>query len=107
MRVSPITNAYDSLKRHIYYAGTHLVQYNPTHYKNRATVKTKVENGVIEKFLKKPNGQYDLLFFNTTDERMFLKKRIEHHNREELLQRLNYIKGIHYSQLNKNVRTLL
>ena len=107
MRVSLITNAYDTLKRHMYYAGTHLVHYDPTHYKNRATIKTEVENGVIEKFLKKPNGQLDLLFFNTTDERVFLKKRIEHQNREELFQRLNYIKGVHYSQLNKNVETKL
>lgn len=101
MRVSGITDAYDTLKRHMYYAGTHLVNYDPKYYKKRATVKTVVENGVVEKFLKKPNGQLDLLFFNTTDERMFLKKRIAHQNREEMFQRLNYIKGVHYSQLNE------
>ncbi len=104
MRVSGITNAYDTLKRHMYYAGTHLVNYDPTHYKKRATIETEVENGVIEKFLKKPNGQLDLIFFNTTDERMFLQKRIEHQNREELFQRLNYIKGVHYSQVNKVIQ---
>ena len=101
MRISGIASSYDTLKRHMYYAGTHLVNYDPTHYKERATVKTEVENGVVEKFLEKPNGQLDLMFSNTTDERMFLKKRIQHQNREELLQRLNYITGVHYSQSNK------
>ena len=98
VRVSNITSSYDTMKQHMYYAGTHLVNYDPTHYKKRATVTTEIENGVIEKFLEKPNGQRDLMFFNTTDERMFLKKRIQHQNREELLQRLNYITGVHYSQ---------
>ena len=104
MRVSSVTNPYDTLKKHMYYAGTHLVNYDPTHYKKRSTVKTEVENGVIEKFLKKPNGLFDLMFFNTTDERIFLKKRVQHQNREELLQRLNYINGVHYSQLNKVIQ---
>lgn len=101
MRVSHITNAYDALKRQVYYAGTHLALYDRIDFKNRATVQTEVENGVVEKYLRKPNGQLDLLYFNTTDERVFLKKRLEHQNREELLQRLNYIKGVHFSQLNK------
>ena len=98
MRVNRITSSNDALNPHIYYAGTHLVPYDPTHFRNRAKVKTVVENVVFEKFLEKPNGQLNLMSTSSTKERKFLEKRIEHANQEELFQRLNYISGVHYSQ---------
>lgn len=101
MRVNRIVSSNDSLNPHIYYAGTHLVPYDPTHYSNRAKVKTFVEDGVFEKYLEKANGQLDLMVTSSTKERIFLEKRIEHTNREELFQRLNYISGVHYSQKNR------
>lgn len=101
MRVNRIISSNDSLNPHIYYAGTHLVPYDPTHFRNRAKVKTVVENGVFEKYLEKSNGQMDLMSASSTKERKFLEKRIEHMNQEELFQRLNYISGVHYSQKNR------
>ena len=101
MRVNPIVSSNDSLNPHIYYAGTHLVPYDPTHYRNRAKVKTVIEDGVFEKYLVKANGQLDLMSMSSTKERKFLEKRKEHMDREELFQRLNYISGVHYSQKNK------
>ena len=101
MRVNRIVSSNDSLNPHIYYAGTHLVPYDPTHLRNRAKVKTVVENGIFEKFLEKSNGQLDLISTSSTKERKFLEKRIEHMTREELFQRLNYISGVHYSKKNR------
>ena len=101
MRVERVDLGYDALRPHVYYAGTHLVQYDPTHYKNRAKVKTEIERGVFEKYLEKPNGQMNLMFTSSTQERKFLEKRIEHADREEMFQRLNYISGVHYSQKNR------
>ena len=101
MRVNRVISANDSMKPHVYYAGTHLVHYDPTHYSNRAKGKNVVEKGVFEKYLEKFNGQRDLMFTSSTQERKFLEQSLEHSANEELLQRLNYISGVHYSQRNK------
>lgn len=101
MRVESVTQTPDTLRKHVYYAGTHLVNYDPTHYKNRAEVVTIVENGVFEKFLEKANGQLDLMFTTSTREKQFLAKRLQHSTTEELFQRLNYIHGVHFSKANQ------
>ena len=80
MRVDRVTSIKDALRQEVFYAGTHLAKYNPTALKNRAKVKTVVENGIFERFLEKRQA--------------FSKS-------EDLLQRLNYITGVHYSRANQ------
>ncbi|MEK5183516.1 hypothetical protein MKY51_00410 [Solibacillus sp. FSL R5-0691] len=96
VRVDPITSTPDAYRQQQYYAGTHLAYY-PDLSKERATAISKFENGIFKRYLEKSNGQRDLVFASTTREKQFLEKREEHHNREELLQRLNYSNGVHYS----------
>lgn len=96
VRVDRITSTPDAYRQHQYYAGTHLAYY-PDLSKERSTVISKFENGIFKRYLEKPNGQRDLVSASTTREKQLLAKREEHSNREELLQRLNYLNGVHYS----------
>lgn len=87
MRVSAVTDSYLATRPHVYYAGTHLVNYDPSHY---------------QKNTKTPSSKAFIVANNSSaKERVFLRRREDHQTREELLQRLNYINGVHYSQLNQ------
>lgn len=96
LRVDAIVSTPDAYRQQQYYAGTHLAHY-PNYATERAEVVSKFENGIFKRYLEKPNGQRDLTMFSTTREKQFLALRLEHRNREELLQRLNYRNGVHYS----------
>lgn len=100
MRVDATTSTPDAYRQNQYYAGTHLAIYDQTSTQNQATVIKKFENGIFKRYLEKSNGQRDLLSTSSTPEKVFLEKRIEHGNREEMLQRLNYKDGAHYSVAN-------
>ena len=97
MRVDRVTSTPDAYRQSQFYAGTHLALYDPTLLKNRAKVITKVENGIFERYLEKENTQRTLLTASSTKEKLFLEKRLEHADREELVQQLNYKNGVHYS----------
>ncbi|WP_332650580.1 hypothetical protein [Lysinibacillus sp. 54212] len=102
MKVDRVTTTPDAYKQQQYYAGTHLAYYyNPTANRPRARVDTEVECGIFTRYLEKENGQRDMLTTSSTKEKMFLEKRIAHAEREELMQRLNYKNGVHYSAANK------
>ena len=100
MRVTAVTTTPDAYKQQQYYAGTHLAMYPNLLTEQRAIVVTEVENSIFKRYLEKANGQRDLLTTSSTREKMFLEKRIEHQIREELMQRLNYMNGVHYSAAN-------
>ncbi|MEK4227904.1 hypothetical protein [Solibacillus sp. FSL H8-0538] len=100
MRVLLATSTSESFRSNNYNARTHFAIYDPTSLENRATVVTKFENGIYKRYLEKANGQRDLLIASSTREKMFLEKRIKHANREEMMQRLNYTNGVHYSTIN-------
>ena len=98
MKISHISSTFDAYKQNRQDAGEHLAYYyNPTDIKNRPQVITEVENGIFTRYLEKANGQRDMLTTSSTKEKMFLEKRLKHACQEELLQRLNYIHGVHYS----------
>ena len=102
MRVERVTSTPDAYRKTQYYAGEHLAYYyNPTAIKNRPQVITEVENGIFTRYLEKVNGQRDMLTTSSTKEKMFLEKREQYAKQEELLQRLNYMNGIHYSAAHK------
>ena len=89
------SNAYKQTQFHV---GEHLAYYdNPIDRKNRPQVHTEVESGIFTRYLEKHNGQRSLLTTSSTKERMFMERRQEHADREELMQRLNYTNGMHYS----------
>lgn len=96
MRVDSIVTTPDAYRQQQYYAGTHLAYY-PNPSKERAEAIPKFENGIFKRYLEKPNGQRQLMSTSTTREKQFLSLREQHHNREELFQRLNYNNGVHYS----------
>lgn len=96
LKVDRTTTTPDAYRQQQYYAGTHLAYY-PDLSKERATTITKFENGIFKRYLEKQNGQRELVSFSTTREKQLLELREEHRNREELLQRLNYASGVHYS----------
>lgn len=106
MRVERVTVTPDTLRQQQFYAGEHLAYY-PRPLQDRATVVTKVENGIFRRYLEKESGLRDLLSTSSTKEKQFLEKRLDHGSREELMQRLNYSNGVHYAtnlldlQLNK------
>jgi peptidase E len=104
LKVDAIVSTPDAYRQQQYYAGTHLVHYPIS--KERAQIIPKFENGIFKRYLEKPNGQRDLISTSTTREKQFLSLRQEHHNREELFQRLNYQNGVHYSAQN-SLRHLL
>ncbi len=99
MRVASIDRTPDAYKQSQFYAGTHLSLYKQIN--NRAQVVTEVKKGIFTRYLEKESGLRDLLTTSSTTERVFLKQRNAHRDREELLQRLNYINGVHYSMANK------
>ncbi|MEK4626723.1 MAG: hypothetical protein ABS944_15450 [Solibacillus sp.] len=99
LKVDSIVSTPDAYRQHQYYAGTHLVHY-PNLSQERTQIIPKFENGIFKRYLEKPNGQRDLISTSTTREKQFLSLRQEHHNREELLQRLSYNNGVHYSAQN-------
>ena len=96
LKVDRISSTPDAYRQQQYYAGTHLALY-PKLSKERAVAISKFENGIFKRYLEKPNGQRDLISASTTREKQLLNLRQEHRNREELLQRLNYSSGVHYS----------
>lgn len=96
MRIEKVNPSYDSMKQHVYYAGTHLVNYYPYYYsKNNSNFQNE---SMDDSNLFNSPFDYEIM---AVRERDFLQKRIEHQNREELLQRLNYITGVHFSQSNR------
>jgi hypothetical protein len=97
LKINSTVSTPDAYRQQQYYAGTHLVYYPIQTSKQRDESISKFENGIFKRYLEKPNGQRDLVLASTTKEKQFLKLRQEHQNREELLQRLNYQNGIHYS----------
>ena len=106
MKISHISSTFDAYKQNRQYAGEHLAYYyNPTDIKNRPQVVTEVENGIFTRYLEKVNGQRDMLTTSSTKEKMFLEKRIKHACQEELLQRLNYVNGVHYSAFHLTLKT--
>lgn len=99
MKVERTYARFDANRQQQYYAGTHLANY-PNVLKERAVVIKEFENGIFKRYLEKANGQRDLISTSTTREKQFLALRQENHNREELLQQLNYKNGVHYSMSN-------
>ncbi|MEO4055550.1 hypothetical protein [Solibacillus sp. CAU 1738] len=99
MRVNAISHTPDAYKQSQFYAGTHLVPYEIS--LQRAQVITEVEKGIFTRYLEKANGQRDMLTTSSTKEKVFLAQRNEHRDREELMQRLNYKNGVHFSVTNK------
>lgn len=97
LKVDATVSTPDAYRQQQYYAGTHLVHYSKQSLKQRDEGISKFENGIFKRYLEKPNGQRDLVLTSTTKERQFLALRQEHQHREELLQRLNYQNGVHYS----------
>ena len=97
LKVSSTVSTFDAYRQQQYYAGTHLVHYPIQPSKQRDESISKFENGIFKRYLEKPNGQRDLVLASTTREKQLLALRQEHQNREELLQRLNYQNGVHYS----------
>jgi hypothetical protein len=98
MRVNNITSRKDAYRQTQYYAGEHLAYYyDPTALKNRPKSVIEDESGIFTRYLEKKNGQRQLVSQSSTKERMFLEKRQQHARNEELLQRLNYKNGVHYS----------
>ena len=102
MRVCHPSSMFDIYKQNCQSVRQHLVhRYDHTDIKNRPQVVTEVENGIFTRYLEKVNGQRDLLTTSSTKEKMFLEKRLKHATQEELLQRLNYINGVHCSILHR------
>lgn len=99
MKVDGTYTRFDANRQQQYYAGTHLAYY-PNMLKERAVVINEFENGIFKRYLEKANGQRDLISTSTTREKQFLALRQENHNREELLQQLNYKNGVQYSMSN-------
>jgi len=104
MRVSKVTTTPDTYRQSQYYAGEHLAYYNPTAIENRAKVRTKVENRIFTRYLVKENGLQDMISTSSTKQKFFLSLSQKHADREELLQRLNYKNGVHYSAKIKDIR---
>lgn len=101
MKVNRVTTTPDAYRQSQFYSGEHLAYYyNPTDPKNRANVVTKVENGIFVRYLEKESGQRDLLTTSSTKHKQHLEKSLEHTAREELMQKLNYMNGVHYSAAN-------
>lgn len=105
LKVNAIVSTPDAYRQQQYYAGTHLAYY-PNYSKERDQVISKFENGIFKRYLEKPNGLRDLTMMSTTREKQFIQLRNEHRNREELLQRLNYQNGVHYS-VQHSIKTIL
>ena len=99
MRVEAIYRTPNAYKQSQFYAGTHLSLYKTL--SKRAQIVTEVEKGIFTRYLEKESGLRDLLTTSSTTEKVFLKQRNVHRDREELLQRLNYTNGVHYSLANK------
>lgn len=98
MRVTKITSSIDAYRQSRFYAGEHLAYYyDPTALKNRPKSVIEDEIGIFTRYLEKENGQRQLLSQSSTKERVFLEKRLQHAQNEELFQRLNYKNGVHYS----------
>ena len=94
MRVGRVNINSNAYKQTQFHAGEHLAYYDR---KNRPQFYTEVEDGIFTRYLEKPNGQRDLLTASSTKEEMFMERRQEHADLEELMQRLNYTNGMHYS----------
>lgn len=106
MKINAITTP-DAYRQSQFYAGEHLAYYyNPTAPENRARVVTDVENGIFKRYLEKENGLRDLIYTSSTKGKQFIQKSQTHASREELMQQLNYINGVHYSVKNKIVQQL-
>lgn len=98
--VSPVESLTSQLRQHQYHLATHLALYP---IEERAKALTKVEEGIFKRYLEKENGQRTLLNFSTTREKIFLEKRLIHATNEEMLQRLTYVNGVHFSIANQAI----
>lgn len=105
MKVSHTMATPDSYRQSQFYSGEHLAYYyNPTAIENRPQVRKKVENGIFTRYLEKENGLRDLISTSSTKQAYYIGKRQQHADTEELLQRLQYKNGIHYSAKLKEIR---
>ena len=84
------SNAYRQTQFHV---GEHLVYYhNPVDNSSRPQIHTEEENSLFTSHLEKHSNQRGFLTNFPTEER-----EQEHADREELMKRLNYTNGLHYS----------
>lgn len=104
MKVSKVTVTPDTYRQSQFYAGEHLAYYYPSAIENRARIRTKVEHGIFTRYLVKKNGLQDMISTSSTKQKFFLSLRKKHADREELLQRLNFKNGVHYSAKLKEIR---
>jgi ethanolamine utilization cobalamin adenosyltransferase len=91
MRVERVSSAYDTLRPHMYYAGTHLVQYSPSHYQDLAKARAERSN-------KKEHEPSSNEVKKSFEQHFVEQQQVE---KKDLIKRLNYVSGVHYSQLNK------
>lgn len=107
IKVSSIHTTPDAYRQSQFYAGEHLAYYyNPTATENRAHVVTDVENGIFIRKLEKESGLQDILSMSSTKGKQFIEKSRQHASREELMQQLNYVNGVHYSATNQLYKQL-
>ena len=105
MKITSTVGTPGSNRQTQYYAGEHLAYYyNPTAIENRPRVRTKVENGIFTRFLEKESGIWDMISTSSTKQAYYLEKRQKHADTEELLQRLQYKNGVHYSAKIKEIQ---
>ncbi len=89
------SNAYRQTQFHV---GEHLAYYHkPVDHKSRPQTFAEEENGLFTRYLEKHNHQRDMLTTSSTKERMFREGEQEQADRGELIQRLDYMNGMHYS----------
>ncbi|MEG0260789.1 MAG: hypothetical protein RR595_04280 [Lysinibacillus sp.] len=69
-----------------------------TQHQQNFTVVTKVESGIFSRYSENEDGQRTLMSRSETKEGQLLMKRKIFSTHEELLQRLTYRNGIHYSE---------
>ena len=84
------SNAYRQTQFHV---GEHLAYYhNPVDHSSRTPIHTEEENSLFTSYLEEHGNQRGFLTNSSTKERGQ-----EHADREELMKRLNYTNGMHYS----------
>ena len=65
--------------------------------KNRSRIVKEDANGIFTRYIEKSNGQRQLLSQSTTKQHQYFEARTAQVEREELMNRLNYKNGVHYS----------
>jgi hypothetical protein len=105
MRVERANANTDSYRQTQYYAGEHLAYYyDPTAIKNRPRITTEDESGIFIRYIEKENGQRQRLWQSTTKQQQYFEARTKQAESEELLHRLNYKNGVHYSAVQKIIQ---